>query len=267
MKYLFILLTFSFTSIQAQTFAEFQSVIEKERQEVLKNQLLRVEIYSFKNSKDSILISNKVFDSLGNIVNARQYSYKSRKYYREQFYTYDSLGRRIAFIRRDLHRDKIKRGKVTSIEKYHYQRDSLSERFIESYFNDSLLSIRELPERQHEKINYTRKEINSLGKIVHSEYYSVAGLERYEFKYDGNGQIQSSTCYVDDKLWYQIRYNQWGNVIEYIEWLYDAKSKKPIEHAITYYNADQLIIRVEYLNYKGKTKTVEKYNYLKRIYP
>lgn len=245
----------------AQTFAELQSDFESARIEAFNYQLSRIEIYSYTNQRDSTLSSFKVFDSIGNLVTARQYNYKSRKFYNEQFYEYDALGRRITRISRNTYLDKLNKAKVSTHEKYEYRGDSLIKRTIESYKEDKLVGTKEFPERKQELIKFEKKEIDSLNRVFNFEYYSVAGLEKHVIKYHENGQIQSEICYVDDQLWYEGIYNVLGNIIEYKEWLYDSKSHKLVDHSLTFYNDDQKVISIDYLNSKGKVKKTNKYYY------
>lgn len=261
MKYIIVILFILSAQCHAQTFAELQSSFEQERIEAFNYQFSRIEIYSFTNHRDSSLSSYKIFDVRGNIVAARQYNYKSRKFFNEQFYEYDSLGRRITYISRSTYLDKLNKARVSNHRKYEYRSDSLVKIIMESYKEDKLERTKEITERKKESIKYEKKEVDSLNRAVYFEYYSVAGLEKHEIKYHDNGQIQSEICYVDDRLWYEGRYNVFGNVIEYKEWLYDSKSHKLVEHSLSYYNVDQKVMRIEYLNSKGRIKTTDKYYY------
>lgn len=261
MKYIIIISLILSAQCHAQTFAELQVDFEEERIEAFNYQLSRIEIYSFKNRRDSTLSSYKRFDERGNVVTARQYDYKSRKFYTEQFYEYDTLGRRIMLIKKSTFLDKLNKARVSTHQKYEYRGDSLVKIIIESYKEDELLKTKEFPERKEESIKYEKQEFDSLKRVVYFEYYSVAGHEKHEVKYHDNGKIQSKICYVDDQLWYIVEYNILGNVIEYKEWLYDSKSHKMLEHSLTYYNAAQKVIRIEYLNSNGRVKTTEKYYY------
>lgn len=263
MKYFIVIFIFLSGACYTQTFAELYSGFEQSRLNTYKHKLSRIEIYSFKNSKDSSLLSYEIFDSIGNIVTARQYNYKNRKHYNEQFYKYDSLGRRITFTSRSTYSDKLNRGKVITLIKYDYKRDSLHKRTIESYIENNLIRIKDFPERKEEKIDYKKKVVDSLDRIVYSEYYSVAGLEKVEIKYHENGQMQSKICHVDNGIWYKSQYNDSGNLIEYYEWIYDNKSRKPIAHSLIYYDNNQMKKRIEYLNFKGKIKSFDKYYYFK----
>ena len=263
MKYLIVIFSVFSGPCQAQTFAELQSDFEQARLEAKNNKLSKIEVYSFKNQRDSIILSYRIFDSIGNIINARQYNYKQQKYYQEQFYNYDSLGRRVAYIRQDQHLDKIKRGKVTSIEKYSYKGDSLTKRSLEYYFRDSLIEIRDIPSREREKAEYTKKVLDTSGRIIRGEYFSVAGFEKVELSYYDNGEIQSQTNTVDDKMWWIIQFNELGDEIEYTEWLYSSNSSEPIVHTRTYYDDNQMIVRKDFLNQKGKVKSFHKYYYWK----
>lgn len=245
----------------AQTYAEVQSSIEKSRLEAFSYQLLRKEIYSYTNSKDSTLSSYEIYDAKGNIVTARQYKYKSRKFYDEQFFEYDTLGRLIARISSNTYLDKINKTRISTHVKYEYRGDTLFKIISETYEDDKLIRTKDIPERKNESITYEKEEVDSLNRVVHYEYYSPAGLERFEIKYHENGQIQSVMCYVDDRLWFEGRYNVFGKVIEYKEWLYDSKSHKLVEHSITFYNVDQKVISIDHLNSKGRVKATDKYYY------
>lgn len=245
----------------AQTFADLQVDFEEERIEAFNYQLSRIEIYSFKNRRDSTLSSYKIFDERGNVVTARQYGYKPRKFYTEQFYEYDTLGRRIMLIKKSAFLDKLNKVRISTHQKYEYRGDSLVKIIIESYKENELLIMKEFPERKEESIKYEKQEFDSLKRVVYFEYYSVTGQEKHEIKYHDNGQIQSKICYVDNQLWYKTVYNILGNVIEHKEWLYDSKSHKIVEHSLTYYNDSQKVIRIEYLNSNGRIKTTDKYYY------
>lgn len=261
MKYIIVILLVLSAQCHAQTFADLQVDFEEERIEAFNYQLSKIEIYSFKNRRDSTLSSYKIFDERGNIVTARQYNYKPRKFYTEQFYEYDTLGRRIILIKKSAFLDKLNKVRISTHQKYEYRGDSLIKIIIESYKENELLKTKEFPERKDEPIKYEKQEFDSLKRVVYFEYYSLSGQEKHEIKYHDNGQIQSKICYVDNQLWYKAEYNIWGNVIEYKEWLYDSKSHKIIEHSLTYYNDAQKVMRIEYLNSKGRIKTTDKYYY------
>ena len=263
-KNILIIIGFGITnSLCAQTYKELQSDFEQSRLDAFNGKLSRIEIYSFKNNRDSTLKSYETFDSTGNILSARYYNYKNRRYFNEEFYNYDSLGRRISRTSRNTFLNKLKHGDVKSIDKYEYKGDSLSKRTFDSYFDDSLVESREFPGIEGEKINYLKEEKDSSGRNILIEFYSVAGLERVEFNYHANGKIQSNSVYIYDRIWYKYRYNDLGNIIECYEWNYRSNSKIPIEHSLTYYDTDQMVTMVEYLNSKNKIKSFNKYYYKK----
>lgn len=257
---LFFLFSFLSTFVYSQTYKDIQSNLESERQKILKHRIIKLEIYSYK-KRDSILEMHQDFDQNGNLIYAIKYNHKSNKYYSEERYEYDSLGRRTTRYYKDTHLDKINKANGIMIEKYIYIKDTLTSVIWDYHKNDVFVSSNIIPEHKIGSIDSINKVYDSLNRIIQFEFQSHFGYEKITIDYQSNGKIKTYTSFVKDMLWFSIKYNEFGNQIELYSNYLLKKSKRPIEHCLTFYNDKQLVIKKEYLKPSGKKDRIIKHYY------
>lgn len=257
---LIFLFSFLSTFVYSQTYKDIQSNLESERQSILNHRIIKREVYSCKKS-DSILESAQDFDENGNLKYYIKYNYKSNKYYSEERYEYDSLGRRTTRYYKDTYLDKINKANGIMIEKHIYIKDTLSSVIWDYYKNGIFFSSEILPEKKLGSIDTLNQVFDSSNRIIQFEFQSEFGFEKVIIDYHSNGKIKTYTSFVKDMLWFSVKYNELGNQIELYSNSFHKKSKKPFKYCLTYYNETQLVIKKEYLKPNGKIDRIIKYHY------
>ncbi|MFN5983194.1 MAG: hypothetical protein ACK46Y_04730 [Fluviicola sp.] len=147
------------------------------------------------------------------------------------------------------------------IEKYIYSEDTLSSVIWDFYKNGEFVSSSILPEHKIGSIDTINKVYDSLNRVIQFEFQSDFGYEKITIDYQSNGKIKTYTSFVKDMLWFFIKYDENGNQKELYSNYLLKKSKRPIDHCLTYYNEKKLVIKKEYLKPNGKIDRIIKYHY------
>lgn len=220
-----------------------------------------IEGYYKKRGKDSILISSKLFDKNGNLLESQSRRFNKIKDIDHRYYFYDSLNKRveeysiISFTSSNFKHDYLK-----------YNYDSKGE-IISILDGDGFNDITFYPYQSLKPIHDSSiVKTDSLGKLIYEIFYdnitsdndTIITTEKHEYFYSSEHKLYEEKTYLSNVLYKIRKFNSEGKEIEELNF---KNKRNKLQSQQKWVYKDGLLIQYINLRKNGKTKNTVNYYY------